>query len=99
MGGQKLGGVRHPSPFTLHPSPFDYFVGMLREGCFPSAPSGCASRGTMSRREDPRRARVSAREEIGLNYLEPHLESRPNSMCALYVHLAAAWKALLNDNS
>jgi len=48
---------------------------------------------------DPRRERVSAREEIGLNYLEPHLESRPNPMCALYVHLAAAWKALLNDNS
>lgn len=43
--------------------------------------------------------RILDEEKIGQNYLEPHLKSRPNSMCVLYVHLAAAWKALLNDNS
>jgi hypothetical protein len=43
MGGQKVGGVRHPSPFG-------YFAGVL-------PPSLCS--GGASRREDARRARNS----------------------------------------
>jgi hypothetical protein len=70
MGGQKLGGVRHPS-------------GVIRED------PRRARRIMLGKKKCPAlsQQRVLAEEEIGPNYLEPYLESRPNSMCALCDHM------------